>query len=123
MKCLAVLALVALLAPSVAVCAGDAPMSAPVTNHDCCPKEDGVAAVATAPIANVSDACCRMSSDAAQRGALPTASTTILESVNAAPAPVWAHVLPGSRPTSHVFTSRPLTDHVPRHLLLAVLIV
>ena len=75
-KLLALIAVVALLAPAVAECAGDpSQMGRMRGEHDCCPPDEMsegmiVAAAASASMDVDSTACCERSAEAGQRSAL-----------------------------------------------------
>ena len=117
-KLIALVAIVALFAPAVAVCAGAEPSA---TRPDCCPIEEMTAGMGTATT-SMADACCAMSDEAGQRVPAPT-QTLVTSAPTAAPAPAWCHLVSGHTPALHVHTAPVSVDHVPRHLLLSVLIV
>jgi hypothetical protein len=124
MRRLAGLVLIAaLMAPSLAVCAGAAPQAARKAaehEHDCCPKD--TASIAASPETSApATACCRMSADAAQRTAIQAVmlippSTPVESSV------VVAATAPASLAVSDR-DSHPESPHIARHLLLSVLLI
>ncbi|TAK12938.1 MAG: hypothetical protein EPO35_10815, partial [Acidobacteria bacterium] len=60
-----------LIAPALAVCAGGMQTATRSSEHDCCPKDQAaLSPVPDAPTAGAT--CCRMSSEAARRGAIPS---------------------------------------------------
>ena len=69
---LALTAIVALLAPAIAVCAGTT--TGMRGAHDCCPPEDRPAMATSPTFAEAS--CCDRSADAAQRNAVLVAGVT-----------------------------------------------
>ena len=117
-KLLALVAIVALFAPAVAVCAG---VEQSAARRDCCPTEELTAGMDTATT-SMADVCCTMSDEAGQRVPAPT-QTLVTSAPTAAPAPAWCHLIPSHPPALHVHTAPVSVDRVPRHLLLSVLIV
>jgi hypothetical protein len=112
--------MMALMAPALAVCAGGTSPARPPSEHDCCPKD--AAAITAAPEAPAaSPACCRMSTDAAQRGAIQAVE---IASPATPTEPIVAPLAPeaDSRPLVRI-DSHPESPHIARHLLLSVLLI
>jgi hypothetical protein len=109
----------ALVAPALAVCAGGMMPARPASEHDCCPKAPAsIMAAPSGPTASA--ACCRMSADAAQRGAIQAVPVSL--SVTPVGALVaWLTPAPARLP-GH--TEGPAeSPHIARHLLLSVLLI
>jgi len=120
-RLLSALVMVVLVAPAIAMCAGRA--SAQVSaRHDCCPKEEMTADVMAPSGASMTESCCRMSDDAGQRVPAPVSQNVAPTAPATTPMPAWFHTAP-STPAMHVHTAPQPAAHVPRHLLLSVLIV
>lgn len=115
------MAIVALMAPAVAVCAGASAQMAS-GRHDCCPKEEMTADTAATPSSSMSESCCRMSDDAGQRVPVSAASVTAPTPSTTA-APVWQLAANTRLTTLHGLDDAPTSDHVPRHILLSVLLI
>lgn len=79
--------------------------------------------MAAAPAASMTESCCRMSDEAGQRVPSPTSQNLAVTAPTAAPAPSWDSSAPSQTLAMHVHTAPASVDHVPRHLLLSVLIV
>jgi hypothetical protein len=73
--------------------------------------------------ASMAESCCRMSDEAGQRVPSPTSQNMAVAAPVAAPAPAWLHAASSNIPAMSVRTAPASVDHVPRHLLLSVLIV
>jgi hypothetical protein len=124
-RLLSLVLMVVLVAPAVALCAGEVTTPAAQTAaHDCCPEElNGSMAMPDGPSrASMNESCCRMSDDAQHRVPSP------VQKISTAPPstvsmPAWSQHVEGLTPLVHVATAPPAADHVPRHLLLSVLIV
>lgn len=111
--------MVVLVAPAIAMCAGTVAVAQAVS-HDCCPKEAVAANAVPAPAMN--ESCCRMSDEAGQR--VPTQATPIATApLNSAALPSWSNEAFSDTRTLSVVTAPRWSDHVPRHLLLSVLII
>ena len=109
----------ALMAPALAVCAAGARPVRASSEHDCCPKDAGTISAAESPSAQ--SACCRMSADAARRGAIQAVEL-------AAPAAPAGSIVTGaaldsvSRALAR-YDRHPESPHIARHLLLSVLLI
>jgi hypothetical protein len=113
------LLITALMAPALAVCAGEMMPSRPASEHDCCPKAP--ASVMAAPAGPTACAtCCRMSTGAAQRGAIQAVqvslSATPVEGIVEWLAPSPARLRGHSEDPAE-------SPHIARHLLLSVLLI
>jgi hypothetical protein len=116
MKVPALVVMLALVAPAVAVCAGPSSTSATASQtHECCPKD-----VVPAPAMDA--ACCAMSADAAQR--VPTAPVrTVTAPSSSLALPAWVQQPSDLDRLARAAFVRTAADHVPRHLRPAVLII
>lgn len=114
--------MVVLVAPAIAMCAGTTSPQAS-SRRDCCPKENMIADVAAPSAPAMFDCCCNMSDEASQRVPAPTSQNMATTAPVAVSAPAWFHTVSSNTPALHVHTAPASVDHVPRHLLLSVLIV
>ncbi len=120
-RLVSVLVMVVLVAPAIALCAGTVSAPRASANHGCCPRE--MAASAESPVAPaMNESCCAMSDEAGQRVPSPT-SQSVTAPQPAAVLPAWARPVSFNAPALHFTTAPPSPDHIPRHLLLSVLIV
>jgi len=115
-------AIVALLAPAIAECAGASEPVQAQSSHDCCPKEEMTAAVTAPSPASMTESCCRMSDEAGQRAASTVAPQVAAPPVSVA-VPAWFTAAPVEISARQLHSAPVSADHVPRHLLLSVLIV
>lgn len=106
--------MVVLVAPAIATCAGTTSAQSSA-RHDCCPKEETTASIA--------ESCCRMSDAAGQRVPSPTSQTLSAAAPTTVPMPARFNIVSSNSPALPVRTAPVSVDHVPRHLLLSVLIV
>lgn len=114
MKVPALVVMLALVAPAVAVCAGPTASTAS-PSHECCPKE-------LAPATSMDAACCAMSADATDR--VPTAPARTVTTPSVAIAlPLWVQQRTALDPLARAAFVRAAADHVPRHLRPAVLLI
>lgn len=121
--------MVVLVAPAVAMCAGATQASSKPGNHDCCPPEmagaDASMAMAMpmpSPMpSSMNDSCCRLSDDAGQR--VPSVAVPVAAAPNAIAAVPAFFRFAAIRSLQQIHTAPLSSDHVPRHLLLSVLIV
>ncbi len=120
-RLLSLVLMVVLVAPAAALCAGETTPPAKTTAHDCCPEDvNGSMAMPVGPAMN--ESCCRMADAADQRVPSPVQKITTAPQ-SAVSMPVWSQPAAGLTPLVHIATAPPAADHVPRHLLLSVLIV